>query len=138
MLATFFRAGHSFTDFLPAPKNSFRVILTEEKQPGSTGVVHIGRLSCDDTMCSSCGCAGSKVIAKIGFSSSEKDVLTDEHEIYTLLHEAGVKGTPKVIGLFCDMDQYEEDDIEGPYALVLSYAGSSLHKRAHTISREAN
>lgn len=115
---------------IPPTEKSFNVIITSEKQPGSTGVVHVGVIEVDDSDWK------MPIVAKIGFSSAEKYTLLGEHDLYTHLHEKGVKGIPRDIGLFVDLDRYDLEEVEGPYALVLTYAGHSLHERIHTISRE--
>jgi hypothetical protein len=65
-----------------------------------------------------------KVAIKLAFSRDEKTRLMDEHKIYSHLHFRGVQGIPRDIGLFVDKELLL--GAEGPYALVLSYAGVSL------------
>ena len=125
------------TPVFSTTEKSFNVTLTEERNPQSTGVVHIGQLHCNDIQCDDQACRRSKIVAKIGFNTSDKDVLVHENQVYTHLHKHGVKGIPKNIGIFSDFERYGVEEIEGPYALILSYVGSSLHGRADTIPREA-
>jgi len=133
--APFVRVGCSITDFIPTPEHSFNVVLTEEKQPQSTGVVHIGRLYCDDTQCSTCCRLGSQVVAKVGFSSSDKEVLSEEHEIYTLLHEARVNSEDDWSVL--RHAEYGEDEVRGTICscpvvrwIVLAQASTYNFKRS--------
>jgi hypothetical protein len=51
-----------------------------------------------------------------------------EHEVYSILHSKGVEGIPRVIGLFIDEEPLL--GAEGPYALVMTYAGTSLFNRS--------
>lgn len=120
---------------LPNEKSS-DIILTEQKHAQSTGIVHIGHFSCG-VKCNRSSSKCAEIVVKIGFDSYEKCILHEEHEIYTLLHENGVKGIPNVIGLFEELDQYGDDPFGGPYALILSYVGEDLHGQAHTILRDA-
>lgn len=115
---------------LPPSEESANVILTSEYESQSAGMVHFGVMEIDGSA------SPIPVVAKIAFSSEEKYALLYEHELYTLLHQNGVQGIPKDIGLFVDLDAYGEEGSEGPYALVLSYAGRSLCGRAHTVSRK--
>ena len=117
-------------------EESFTITLTEEKQPQSTGVVHMGYLSCG-TKCSRAPSKWRGIAVKIGFDHDEKSVLRSEYEIYQRLHKNGVKGIPAAIGLFEEQDRYGDDPFGGPYALVLSNAGHHLDDRAHTLPREA-
>jgi serine/threonine protein kinase len=64
--------------------------------------------------------------------SVRKTVLEREHRIYMHLHSAEVKGILRSFGLFVD-DKLIEDS-EGPYALVITFAGDSLSHRASKVS----
>jgi hypothetical protein len=62
-----------------------------------------------------------KVALKLAFSKSR---LKQEHEVYSILQSKGVQGVPCDIGLFVDEEPLLGS--EGPYALVMTYAGVSL------------
>ena len=74
----------------------------------------------------------AKVAVKIAFSRDEKSRLKEEHRIYSHLHSRGVQGIPYDIGLFVDEDLLL--GAEGPYALVMTYAGVSLYRRNEPAS----
>jgi hypothetical protein len=54
-------------------------------------------------------------------------------KIYTHLHSKGVRGIPQHFGLF--IDDKPDDDEEGPYALIMTYAGESLFHRESMVDR---
>jgi hypothetical protein len=101
--------------------DSIDIILTSEKAPGSTGIVHLGRMNVEPDG------IDIPVAAKLGFVFFEKGTLKQEHRIYMHLRSKGVKGIPRCFGLF-EYDGAIEDS-EGPYALIISFAGDSLHGR---------
>jgi len=68
-----------------------------------------------------------QVAVKLAFSEAEKATLEHEHKIYSRLHSQGVRGIPHDFGLFVDDEVV--DDEEGPYALIMSFAGDSLFRR---------
>ena len=73
----------------------------------------------------------AKVALKIAFSKDEKSRLMQEHEVYSILYSKEVEGIPRDIGLFVDEEPLL--GAEGPYALVMTYAGTSLLNRSmHT------
>ena len=95
--------------------------LTAPKHPGSTGVVHPGILRITSDF------PPIDIVVKLGFSEEDKETLEHEYRIYSRLQNNGVTGIPCAIGLFSDLDTYEaEDTQEGPYALVLTHAGTTL------------
>ena len=68
----------------------------------------------------------AEVAVKLAFSREEKSRLLQEHNLYSRLHSSGVQGISDDIGLFVDEEPLL--DAQGPYALLLSYAGVSLVK----------
>jgi hypothetical protein len=70
---------------------------------------------------------GVPVAVKLAFSRTEKETLEQEHELYSHLISKGVRGIPLDFGLF--VDDEIDDDTEGPYALVMAFAGLSLFGR---------
>jgi hypothetical protein len=99
--------------------------------PGTTGIVHIG------TTAGILSGPTTEVAVKLAFSREEKSRLLQEYQIYVRLHSKCVQGIPQIFGLFVDeeADEYLGADKEGPYALVMSYAGSdislnSIHQRS--------
>jgi hypothetical protein len=99
------------------------ITLTSEIGPGSTGIVHIGRMEIvpsNQTV---------EVAVKLAFSEEEKEKLEPEHRIYSHLHSKGIQGIPQDFGLFVDAEDVEGD--EGPYALITSFAGESLFYQGH-------
>ncbi len=74
----------------------------------------------------------SKVAVKLAFSKDEKSRLMEEHRVYSYLHFKCVQGTPRDIGLFVDEEPLL--GTEGPYALVMTYAGVSLFRRSSLAS----
>ena len=108
-------SGHEKT----LPSASFvHITLHSELQPGSTGIVHIGTMAVDQSG------PTTEVAVKIAFLRDEKSRLMEEHRIYSYLHSKGVQGIPRNIGLFVDQELLL--GAEGPYALVMSYAGRSM------------
>jgi hypothetical protein len=109
--------------------DSIDIVLTSEKPPGSTGIVHLGRMNVEPNG------IDIPVAAKLGFAFLEKSTLKQEHRIYTHLRSKGIKGVPRCFGLFV----YDGaiDDSEGPYALIMSFAGDSLHGRVGNASLTA-
>jgi hypothetical protein len=99
------------------PDESINIILTSEKRPGSTGIVHIGKMEVGTSGC-------IQVAVKLAFSEDEKEALEHEHIIYTHLHSKGVQGIPWDFGLFVDDELV--DDGEGPYALVMTFTRDML------------
>jgi hypothetical protein len=69
----------------------------------------------------------AKVAVKLAFSRDEKSQLTNEHRVYSYLHSKRVQGIPCDVGLFVDEEPLL--GAEGPYALVMTYAGVSLFRR---------
>jgi hypothetical protein len=90
-------------------------------RPGSTGVVHIGTMEVEPSG------QREEVAVKFAFSEYEKETLEHEHKMYSHLHSKGVQGIPQDFGLFVDDELV--DDGEGPYALIMSFAGESLFRR---------
>ena len=74
----------------------------------------------------------AKVAVKLAFSRDEKSRLMEEHRVYSHLHSKGVQGIPRDIGLFVDEEPLL--GAEGPYALVMTYAGVSLFRRHNLAS----
>ena len=109
----------------PPSKSSIHITVHSELQPGSTGIVHIGMMEVDPSG------PTAKVALKLAFSKDEKSRLMQEHAVYSILHSKGVQGIPCDIGLFVDEEPLL--GTEGPYALVMTYAGTSLFERSiHT------
>ena len=104
---------------------SMDIILTSEMRPGSSGVVHIGTMEAQPDGPS------IQVAVKLAFSEFEKATLEHEHGIYTHLHAKGVHGIPQDFGLFVDDEPV--DDEEGPYALIMAFAGDSLFRRESKV-----
>jgi hypothetical protein len=98
------------------PDHLVDVIATSELNEGSTGIVHIGTMYVWDSGLT------IPVAVKLAFSKGEKATLIKEHNIYCELRSR-VSGIPRDIGLFVGEDI---DGGEGPYALVLTFAGVSL------------
>jgi hypothetical protein len=61
----------------------------------------------------------AKVAVILAFSRDEKSRLMKKHRAYTDLHSKGIRGIPRVIGLFIDEELLLGG--EGPYALAMSY-----------------
>jgi hypothetical protein len=112
------------------PSESVNIILTSEMRPGSSGIVHIGTLEpkspSDQRL---------EVAVKLAFSQDEKETLAHEHRLYSHLHSKGVRGIPKEFGLFVDEELVEGG--EGPYALIMSFAGQSLFRRSSPVDDSA-
>ena len=106
---------------IPVSLSSIHITVRSELQSGSTGIVHIGTMAVDQSG------PTAKVAVKLAFSRDEKARLMEEHQVYSRLHSQGVKGIAHNIGLFVDEEPLL--DAEGPYALVISYAGVSLFGR---------
>ena len=116
-------------DTKPLSVSSIHITAHSEMQPGSTGIVHIGTMAVDQSG------STAEVAVKIAFSREEKSQLMEEHQVYTHLHSKGVQGIPRDIGLFVDEEPLLGG--EGPYALVMSYAGVSLFGRSKHASDSA-
>ena len=99
----------------PPSKSSIHITVHSELQPGSTGIMHIGTMEVVPSQ------PTVKVALKLAFSKSR---LKQEHEVYSILQSKGVQGVPCDIGLFVDEEPLLGS--EGPYALVMTYAGVSL------------
>ena len=110
----------------PPFEPSIHITVHSELQPGSTGIVHIGTMEVAPSG------PTAKVALKLAFSKDEKSRLMQEHEVYSILHSKGVQGIPRDIGLFVDEEPLL--GTEGPYALVMSYAGTSLFDRTVNAS----
>ncbi|KAF8504381.1 hypothetical protein F5888DRAFT_1655232 [Russula emetica] len=111
---------------------SIHITVHSELQPGSTGIVHVGTMAVDPSGLT------AKVAVKLAFSKDEKSRLKEEHRVYSYLHSKGVQGIPRDIGLFVNEEPLL--GAEGPYALVMSYAGDSLFghfKRASDSVRDS-
>jgi serine/threonine protein kinase len=104
--------------------SSIHITVYSELQPGSTGVVHIGKMAMYPSLSGPTG--NVEVAVKLAFSRSEKSRLKEEHSVYSHLHSRGVRGIPHDIGLFVDEEPLL--GAEGPYALATSYAGVSLSR----------
>ena len=100
-------------------RNSVHIILTSELTGGYSGILHFGEMTVSSS--------GPKipVAVKLAFSEKEKEVLRHEHNIYTYLGSKDIQGIPKDFGLFVDTELV--DEIEGPHALVMSFAGTALN-----------
>jgi hypothetical protein len=107
------------------PEESMDIVLTSELQPGSTGVVHLGTMDVDPSD------PPVHIAVKLAFSESEKSTLEHEFKLYTHLNSMGVKGIPRAFGLFIDDELV--DGNEGPYALIMAFAGHSLFGRETEI-----
>ena len=103
-------------------QKSFDIVLTSELHPGAIGVVHLGKIAF--------GPSGERipVAVKLAFSIKEKETLMHEYNIYTHLHSQGVRGIPWIFGLFIDDELVEGN--QGPFALVMTFAGTSLSSQA--------
>jgi len=99
-------------------RHSFHILLTCELNQGSTGIVHTGTMEVEPSELT------LQVAVKLGFSKSEKVTLEKEYELYSHLRTKDVQGIPQAIGLFVE-DEYVDGE-EGPYALVMAFAGVSL------------
>jgi hypothetical protein len=77
----------------------------------------------------------AKVAVKLAFSRDEKSRLMEEDRIYSHLRSRNVQGIPHDIGLFVDEEPLL--GAEGPYALVMTYAGVSLSRRDMLASESA-
>jgi predicted Ser/Thr protein kinase len=106
----------------PPSEPSIHITVDSELQPGSTGIVHIGTMAVDESG------ATAKVAVKVAFSRDEKSRLMEEHRAYSHLDSKGVQGIPRDIGLFVDEEPLL--GTEGPYVLIMSYAGVSLFGRS--------
>jgi hypothetical protein len=73
-----------------------------------------------------------QVAIKLAFTKAEKATLEREHQLYSHLHSKGVRGIPRDFGLFVDEELL--DGMEGPYALIMTYAGVSLSAREKRAS----
>ena len=98
---------------------------------GSTGVMHFGTMAINPSG-SGPTTTTTEVAVKLAFSEEEKSRLMEEHRVYSHLHSRNVQGIPRDIGLFVDDEPLS--GAEGPYALVTSYAGVSLHGRSKDAS----
>jgi hypothetical protein len=116
-------------EMTPPSESSIHITAHSELQPGSTGIVHIGTMAVDRSG------ATAEVAVKLAFSRDEKSRLMEEHRVYSHLHSRGVQGIPHDIGLFVDEELLL--GAEGPYALVMSYAGVSLFGRSKHASDSA-
>jgi predicted Ser/Thr protein kinase len=116
----------------PLSLSSIHITVHSELQPGSTGIVHIGTMAVDRSG------PTAKVAVKLAFSRDEKSQLMEEHRVYSYLHSKGVQGIARDIGLFVDEEPLL--GAEGPYALVMSYAGDSLfgHSKCASDSRASD
>jgi hypothetical protein len=110
----------------PSSQSSINITVHSELQPGSTGIVHIGAMEADPSH------PTVKVALKLAFSKDEKSRLMQEHEVYSILQSKGVHGIPRDIGLFVDEEPLL--GAQGPYALVMTYAGVSLFDRSRHAS----
>jgi serine/threonine protein kinase len=110
----------------PPSDSSIHITVHSELQPGSTGIVHIGTMAVDLSG------PTAKVAVKLAFSKDEKSRLMEEHRVYSHLHSKCVQGIPCDIGLFVDEEPLL--GTEGPYALVMTYAGISLFHRSSLVS----
>jgi hypothetical protein len=113
-------------EMTPPSVSSIHITAHSELQPGSTGIVHIGTMAVDQSG------PAIKVAVKLAFSRNEKSRLIKEHQIYSHLHSRGVQGIPCDIGLFVDEEPLL--GAEGPYVLVMAYAGVSLFGRSKHVS----
>jgi serine/threonine protein kinase len=111
---------------MPLSVSSIHITVHSELQPGSTGIVHIGTMAVDQSG------PTTRVAVKLAFSRDEKLRLMEENQVYSYLHSEGVQGIPHNIGLFVDQEPLL--GAEGPYALVMSYAGVSLFGHSKPIS----
>ena len=98
--------------------DSIDIIIRSEFHAGSTGVVHTGTMEVGSSD------APTMVAVKLAFSEEDKERLEHEHNIYSRLHSQNVQGIPQDLGLFVDEELV--DGSEGPYALIMTFAGSSL------------
>lgn len=107
--------GRETTPIIPISisPQAIHITVHSELQHGSTGIVHIGTMTVDPSG------PTAKVAVKLAFSRDEKLRLVQKHRAYTDLHSKGVRGIPRVIGLFIDEELLLGG--EGPYALVMSY-----------------
>ena len=121
--------GNRTTSPSERTERSIHITVHSELQPGSTGIVHIGTMAVDPSG------PTAKIAVKLAFSKDEKSRLREEHRIYSHLHSRDVQGIPRVIGLFVDEDRLLGG--EGPYSLVMTYAGVSLFHRNTLASDSA-
>jgi hypothetical protein len=109
--------------------NSIDIVLTSELDPGSTGIVHIGEMEVDPS-------DGKIAVAvKLAFTEYDKSTLEHEYRIYSHLQSKNVPGIPIVFGIFKD-DQPLPGG-EGPYALITSFAGSTISGMTKDIRPQA-
>ena len=95
-------------------------------EPGFNGIVHTGTMEVEPSE------PTPQVAVKLGFSNSDKATLEKEYELYSHLRAKEVQGIPQAIGLFVE-DEYVDGE-EGPYALVMTFAGVSLVGREKSVS----
>jgi tRNA A-37 threonylcarbamoyl transferase component Bud32 len=96
-----------------------------EMKEGSTGIVHIGTMHVKKSS------PTIPVAVKLAFSKKEKADLAEEHKFYSRLCST-VKGVPHDVGLFVEDGPIDGD--EGPYALVMTFAGGSLLNREKNVA----
>ena len=100
------------------PVESMDIILSSELAPGSTGIVHIGRMEVEPLG------PTVKVAVKLAFLKEHKLALEQEHQLYSHMNSKQVSGIPQSLGLFVGTDY--DGGAEAPYALVMTYAGVTL------------
>lgn len=105
-------------DLATAPADAqgpIRLTMHEELGWGRIGKIHAGHISLtsDET-------EGIDVVVKLCFDLELERELFNEAAVYKHLDLHGVKGVPRLLGLFHDVD------IEGPSILILSRGGINL------------
>ena len=108
------------------PVESMDIILYSELAPGSTGIVHIGKMEVEPFG------PTVKIAVKLAFSKEHRSALEREHRLYSHMNSKGVAGIPQSLGLFVSTDC--DDGAEAPYALVMTYAGVTLFDEKEEIS----
>jgi hypothetical protein len=117
--ATFVRKTTRGANISADSENCLNIVFDSEMEPGSTGIVHTGTMYVD--------LPNEKVpiAVKLAFSDDDKSILEHEYAIYSHLQSRKVSGIPQIFGLFVDAELIY--GYEGPYALVMSFAGSALY-----------
>jgi hypothetical protein len=106
--------------------SSVHITVHSELQPGSTGIVHIGTRPWINQG------PPPKLLSNSHSRGMKSQRLTEEHRIYSYLYSEGIQGISRNNGLFVDQELLL--GAEGPYALVMSYAGVSLFDHSMTTS----
>jgi serine/threonine protein kinase len=131
--ATFVRETTQGTNIPTNSQNCLVVVFDSELEPGSTGIVHTGTMDVTPSK------EKIPIAVKLAFSDDDKLTLKHEYTIYSHLQSENVPGIPQVFGLFVDAELIYGN--EGPYALIMSFAGPALYslpKDIPTITKLAH